>query len=303
MRKGLHAVIRSMTGFGEASTTHEEAHYHVEVRTLNAKYFKAVIRLPEQIQALEAELESVLRSRLGRGTITLTVSITDDSPDAAFDINHRALDRYVEQLRRSSSVGEGLVPLDAAALLSLPGVLQPPADEEDRLHRARDAVLDLVERACGKVVEMREHEGRGLRQELVAQRERVDERLNEIAGRAPAVVEEYQARLEERIRSLLSVAGVSSEDVDIMREVAAYAERSDINEEVVRLRGHMEQFGELISQESAAPIGRTLDFLCQEMLREANTIASKSSDGAISRDIVMVKGAIDRIKELVQNVE
>jgi len=292
-----------MTGFGEASTTHEAAHFHLEVRTLNAKYFKAVIRLPEQAQALEAELESALRRRLHRGTITLTASITDDSPQAAFDINHRAFDRYVEQLRQARSIADGQVALDAAALLALPGVLQPPADEEDRLSRARDAMLKLVDIACDKVVDMRVREGGALYEELRAQHDAIGERLDAIATRAPSVVEEYQKRLEERIRTLLAAIGASSDEVEIVREVAAYAERTDINEEIVRLRGHIEQFAELTSGKSAKPVGRTLDFLCQEMLREANTIASKSSDAAISRDIVIIKGAIDRIKELVQNVE
>jgi uncharacterized protein (TIGR00255 family) len=296
-------MIRSMTGFGEGSAQIDGVHYFVEVRSLNNKYFKAVIRLPDELQGLEAEMESHLRQRLSRGTITLIASCTDASGSAAHTINQAALARYIEQLRKLPDVASGQVAMEIAPLLQLPGVLQPPADEEERLNRARKAFSPLLDRACDGLLAMREREGQMLRAELAQQRELIRERLTRIAERCPAVVADYEKRLKQRIEVLLNGHDARVDAVDIVREIAVYAERTDIAEEVSRLGGHLEQFKSLLGEGEDRPVGRTLDFLSQEMLREANTIASKSPDAEISRWIVDVKGAIDRIKEQAQNVE
>ena len=295
-------MIRSMTGFGEASAQQDGVHYFVEVRSLNSKYFKAAIRLPEAYQGLEAEMESALRRRVHRGTVTLTGSCTDTSEAAAFEVNHLALERYIEQIRKAPMVAKGSVSIDVAALLALPGVLQPPANEEVRLHKARAAFLPLLNKACDGLQAMREVEGKALREDLLRQRDLIATLLAKISERAPTVVAEYEARLQSRIQTLLKSADLRVDPVELIREIAVYAEKTDIAEEIQRLTGHIEQFSQL-QDESDKPVGRTLDFLSQEMLREANTIASKSPNADISRAIVEVKGAIDRIKEQVQNVE
>jgi uncharacterized protein (TIGR00255 family) len=292
-----------MTGFGEASAQIDGVHYFVEVRSLNSKFFKAVIRLPDAFQGLEAEMETSLRHRLARGTITLTANCTDVSESAAYEINVKALDRYIEQIRQAPLVAQGGLSIDVASLLTLPGVLQPPANEEARLQRARAAFLPLLDKACRGLEAMRETEGRALRDDLLAQRDLIADRLAQIAARAPAVVAEYEARLQSRIQTMLQAADLRVEPVELIREIAVYAERTDIAEEVNRLGGHIEQFSQLLNADADKPVGRTLDFLSQEMLREANTIASKSPNSDISRAIVEVKGAIDRIKEQIQNVE
>lgn len=296
-------MIRSMTGFGEASGVVEGVHYFLEVRSLNNKYFKSTIRLPEEFQGLEAEFESELRKRLTRGTITLVGKCSDASGSAAYTINHQALSNYVEQIRKVPQASDGTVRLDLAALLSLPGVLQPPADEEQRLHRARAAFMGLLDASIKRLLEMRAQEGRTLIADLMTHHALIVDRLARIKERAPAVVDEYQKRLQTRIETLLQSAGVRFEQAELLKEVAVFAERSDISEEIARLSAHMDQFRELLSNNDPRPVGRTLDFLAQEMLREANTIASKSGDAAISRDCVEIKGAIDRIKEQVQNAE
>lgn len=296
-------MIRSMTGYGEASAQIDGVHYFVEVRSLNNKYFKAVLRLPEVFQGLEAEMESRLRQRLSRGTITLAASCTDASASAAYEINHLALERYVNQLRKVPMVGSGELKLDISSLLSLPGVLQPPSDEEDRISRGRAAFAPLLEKAVDGLLSMRQREGRMLVDDLSQQRELIINRLGLIREQAPGVIAEYEKRLKARIEAMLHGAEARIDAVDLIREIAVYAERTDIAEEITRLGGHMDQFGQLLSGSEDRAIGRTLDFLAQEMLREANTIASKSPDAAISRSIVEIKGAIDRIKEQAQNVE
>lgn len=296
-------MIRSMTGFGDASEQYASSHYFVEVRSLNNKYFKSTIRLPEEYQGLEAELESELRRRLTRGTITMIGRVNDASAGAALEINHEALTRYVEQVMRSPVVADGKVSLDLGALMALPGVVQPPADEDVRLERARIAFVELLGRACDHLISMRQREGAMLVEDLLGHHALIADRLAKIQARTPVVVEEYEKRLRQRVQTLLSEAGLSVEPGDLIREVAIFAERSDVAEEVQRLSAHLEQFDSLVRNDDGRPVGRTLDFLSQEMLREANTIASKSGDAVISREIVEIKGAIDRIKEQVQNVE
>jgi uncharacterized protein (TIGR00255 family) len=150
---------------------------------------------------------------------------------------------------------------------------------------------------------MRSREGEVVRAELEGFGIRMRSLLEAIATRAPKVVELYRDRLHQRIQSLLEDVGTSLGEEDLVREVAVFAERSDIAEEVVRLGGHLDQFFDLLGTPGGEPIGRTLDFLTQEMLREANTIASKSSDSEIARAVVEVKGLIDRVKEQAANVE
>lgn len=296
-------MIRSMTGFGEAAASHEGVHYAVELRSLNNKYFKSSIRLPDHLQVLEAELESTLKRCITRGTVTLSASSTDTSASAALDINHQALDRYIEQLRKVSAVKSGELSIDVGSLLTLPGVLQQRVDDEARVQRARGVLTKLVEVACEHLLSMRRREGSLLVEELSLHRDAIAERLAKIQELAPNVVNQYERRLRERIKAMVIEAQLRVEPADLVRELAVHAEKTDIAEEVSRLRGHIEQFSEMISNGDGMPVGRTLDFLAQEMLREANTIASKSPDEYISRLIVEVKGVIDRIKEQVQNVE
>ena len=292
-------MIRSMTGFGTASTEVNGARYVVELRSLNSKYFKALIRLPDELQGIEAEIEPELSRRLARGSVVLTVRFSDTSADAAAQINTKALASYIEQLRSISGDGQSI---DISQLVSLPGVLVTGTGEE-LLQQARSVLKKLVVEACDGVLAMREREGLMLHDELHRHRRAIAARLEIIARRAPIVVEQYRIRLRERINALLAESSTALREEDLIREVAVYAERSDITEEVTRLQGHLEQFSEIIDGDGDGPTGRTLDFLTQEMLREANTIASKCLDVEISREIVEVKGDIDRIKEQVQNVE
>jgi uncharacterized protein (TIGR00255 family) len=288
-----------MTGYGEASAHLGGVQYFLEVRSLNNKYLKVVLRLPDALQSLEAELESKLRERVSRGTVTVTASVSDNSASAAFEVNKNALARYIEQIQEAS----GGAPVDIASLMALPGVLQPPADAEGRLDATKAALFDLLNKAVAQLTAMREREGKALVADLRSHHEFIAARVVKLKEIAPGVIHEYEKRLRSRIDALLAESGVKVDTVDLVREIAAYAERTDIAEELNRLGAHLEQFMELLTSTDSRPLGRTLDFLAQEMLREANTIASKSPDAAISRLAVEIKGAIDRIKEQAANVE
>lgn len=292
-------MIRSMTGYGEASAHVNGVHYFLDVRTLNNKYFKSTIRLPEEFQALEAELEARLRERISRGSVVLSANCTDESESAAHDINRKALNKYLEQLQGLGVGGQ----TDLAVLLQLPGVLQPPLHDDAKMERIKATFLGLLDQALDQLLAMREREGRALVEDLRQHHALIAERLRDVAARAPEVVAEYQRRLKSRIETMLNDANVRVDTVDLIKEIAVYAERTDIAEEIKRLTGHLDQFLALLTSTDRRPLGRTLDFLAQEMLREANTIASKSPDAQVSRCAVEIKGAIDRIKEQAANLE
>lgn len=289
-----------MTGFGSASIEAERTHYHLEIRTLNSKYLKAHVRMPDDLQGLEAEVESSLAKHISRGSAVVTLRVSDASANAAAQLNLESLKRYVEQLR--SVADDDRAHIDLGALINLPGVIIEERTDA-LIEQARPVVLELLEQACANVVTMRNREGETLHRELHRHREVVATHLAVVEAHVPQLIDLYQQKLRQRMESLLADSGAAVRDEDILREVAVFAERSDIAEEVARLHGHLHQFAELIDSDGSEPIGRTLDFLAQEMLREANTIGSKCLDVEVARRIVEIKGAIDRIKEQVQNVE
>jgi uncharacterized protein (TIGR00255 family) len=293
-------MIVSMTGFGDATVQKDGTHYAVEIRSLNNRYFKPTIKLPENISGLEPELESMLREKLGRGSITCILKMRQDSAEAAYHINVPALNAYLAQLRQVKGL-DGIVTIDLASLVELPGVCQEPRDETDEIAKHGDTVRSLTKAAIVKLNAMRDREGHALFAELMKQVGVITVALSEIQKRAPAVIEDYHKRLQQRVNQLLSKAELRVSEPDLIKEVAVFAERADIAEEIQRLTSHLSAFEEACRKDEHA--GRKLDFITQEMLREANTIASKANDGAIARNIVEIKGAIDRLKEQVQNVE
>jgi uncharacterized protein (TIGR00255 family) len=293
-------MIISMTGFGDATAERGNTHYAVEIRSLNNRFFKPVIKLPEILSGMEPELESMLREKLGRGSITYILKMRSDSAEAAYHINIGALKSYLEQLQQVKGL-DRFVQIDLAGLVQLPGVCQEPRDETDEIERHGPVVRDLTERAIVKLDAMRRREGQSLFAELMRHAELIAANLREIQKRAPLVIEDYHRRLSQRISQLLAKAELQVNQTDLVKEVAVFAERADICEEIQRLTSHMDAFEQSCGTGEHA--GRKLDFIAQEMLREANTIASKANDAPIARHIVEIKGAIDRLKEQVQNVE
>lgn len=289
-------MIRSMTGFGDARVERGGVTYSLEVRSVNHRYLKAQVRLPDEFAPLEGGLEETLRGLLQRGSVTVRCSAEGSPASQAGAINEGVLEAYLTTIEAASGKLGANATVDMAGLLALPGVLRAePLDA--RLAAAREAFTELLPKACEKLVEMRKREGAALHAELAELCGVVSASLDVVQSKAPEVSKLYETRLKARIEQLLPEA----EPVDIVREVAAYAERCDVNEEISRLSGHVEQF--LLAIEEDGPVGRKLDFIAQEMLREANTIASKSPDADLSRAAIDAKAAIDRIKEQVQNVE
>jgi len=291
-------MILSMTGYGEVQRDEKGVSYALELRSLNNRYFKASIKLPENLSVFEPQVEKMLRDRLVRGTVNYTLRIRDTRPSAAQEVNVAALQAYLDQLATLKSLA--VIRIDLAQMLLLPGVLQPPQISEEEHEHLWAIVESMTTEGIDRLEEMRRSEGGALREDLITQCSAIREHLQEVRKRAPVVVQDYHQRLLNRTNELLGNGTLELKLDDLKREVALYAERCDINEEVSRLSFHMDQFERFCNSKEAA--GRKLDFLAQEILREANTIASKSNDSEIAHHVVVIKGAIDRLKEQVQNV-
>ncbi len=293
-------MLRSMTGFGNAQGNVEGVEYSVELRSVNNRYFKASIKLPEMWQHAEGEIEKLLRTKLFRGTVNFSLRMRLPDEQAAYRVNTSALSSYVEQLRVVEMDANPSLRIDLASLLQLPGVCEPP-QVSDLCESTYEGMMALLNLALDQLVAMRQREGQEVKADLIQQCDVIERNLAAVAVRSPLVVKDYHKRLADRVAELTHTGNIALDEDILAREVAIFAERCDIAEEIARLTGHVKHFRATMA--SPEPGGRKLDFLAQEMLREANTIGSKANDAEIAVAVVDMKTAIDRIKEQVQNVE
>ena len=291
-------MLLSMTGFGEARIQDDRWTVSVEVRTVNNRHLKLNARISEPYSALEPEVEKLVRESVRRGTVQLTLRI--DRPRRAEDyrLNLVALKSYRDQLQAIQSEGG---PIEIISLLTLPGIVEErrsavddPRDDWPELARLIAVSLQMLQKS-------RSDEGRAMAAELLTLGRSIRDGLEKVAKRGPEVVASYQKRLIERVQNLVRDQGITLEAKDLTREVAIHAERADVAEEITRLRAHLDQYSEVIDDPESS--GRKLEFVIQEMGRETNTIGSKANDVEISRAVVEMKGALEKIRELIQNVE
>jgi uncharacterized protein (TIGR00255 family) len=300
-------MLNSMTGFGAATADKHGISCSVEIRSVNNRYFKAVIKLPDKLAMLEPDVDRTLRTAIARGSIVLSMSVKDHLSTASISVNQQVLQIYVEQAKatyHALAQGENKIinpRVDVAALFDLPGVIEAGEDTAEYLDAHRVLAVSLVKEAMDRLGEMRAKEGAALWADLQKHLLVIRTALAKIAEQAPVVVRAYHEKLKNRVNQMVSDAKLSLSDSDLLKEVALFADRADISEEIARLGGHLDQFTAVCEREDQA--GRKLDFISQEMLREANTIASKANDSMIARLTVDIKSSIDRIKEQVQNIE
>jgi uncharacterized protein (TIGR00255 family) len=290
-----------MTGFGEAHQQADGLAVVVEVRTINNRYFKFSMRASEGYSALESQLEAVVREQIKRGTVQVSLQVARSTSPEDYSLNTAVLDGYRRQIgdlqQRWGTNGD--VPL--ANLLLLPGVVDEKISNPSTVSADWPVIESTLQAALAHLAKMRRDEGRAMAADLTTNCALIEKELKQISARAPLVVEAYRSRLEERVRTALEEHQFSLNPADLVREVAVYAERGDISEEIVRLGSHLQQFQQIMASDDSA--GRKLEFLTQELLREVNTIGSKSTDVEIARGVIEMKAAIDRLREMIQNVE
>lgn len=294
-------MIRSMTGFGRASFEVEGQSFLVELRSLNHRHLDLQLRLARAFSFLEPELRGRLRDRFGRGKLDLVVSQpAGQRVPPRLQVDTESARCYLAAARELADEPGVEGRIDVAALLSLPGVtsLAEPELGEDLL---RPALLEAVDRAASMVDEMRRAEGSALERDLRQHLEQVEALGRSLAARAQDVQKTARQRLQQRLEDLARETGLGDEG-RLYHELALAADRLDVSEELVRLESHVAQFRSLLDT-SGEPVGRRCEFLLQEMAREANTVGSKVGDAGVAHLVVELKGALERLREQVQNVE
>ncbi len=292
-----------MTGYGDACRERDAIRVSVELRTINSRHFKLVIRAPEGYASLEPKIEAAIRKHVRRATVHAVIKVERASQENQHALNLETLTAYFRQIERWLETHKlpKDVPPPLEALLLMPGVVEEKGGATSTVAESWPVIEDTLGAALAKLGEMRIREGAAMQQELAAHCQTIEEQREKIEHRAPRVVDNYRERLTEKMQTILAEHEVTVEAADLLREVGIFAERSDVAEELMRLASHLEQFQRIMEQEAGA--GRKLEFVVQEMFRETNTIGSKANDYDISRRVVEMKAAIERIRELIQNVE
>lgn len=290
-----------MTGHGDAQAESSGLRVSVDVRAVNSRFFKINVRGGDIGGDLESKIEALVKKRVRRGTVTLQLQVKSESA-SNYRINQDVLRSYFKQLSRIDTnlnlTASGNVTLDT--MLTLPGVV-----ESDNSTDSSDETWKLIETVTGEALDnfqkMRQVEGQAMAEDLEKNLSVIAGELEKIEARSPEVVAAYETRLTERINGLLEKHDVAVSAGDVIREVGVFSERADISEECVRLRSHLDQFHSIMENSDVA--GKKLDFVVQEMFRETNTIGSKANDAVIAKHVIEMKSCVERIREMIQNIE
>jgi uncharacterized protein (TIGR00255 family) len=299
----LHSMIRSMTGFGRAEVRGDTLVVTVEARSVNHRHLDVALRLPRALAALELEARRVVSSRLERGRVDVVVQITTLADSTQRVVADAALAR--EYVARARALGAELADLGVTGAISLewllqrPGVIRMEEAEPTDVTVPWPTLEQVLGRAIDELVERRSAEGERLAQDLRGLRAELATIVETMAARAPAGVARREERLRERLRGLLGAAGL--DEARILTEAAVWADKADIAEELTRLRAHLAELALVLDK--GGPVGRTLDFLLQELGREVNTVASKADDLELSQAALAGKGVLEKMREQVQNLE
>lgn len=292
-------MIQSMTGFGRRQTSWQDGSVTVEIRSVNHRFLEVACRLPRSLSHLEETLKKAVQQRCARGRIDLTVSLQGARSKAGtVNLDQSLVKQYHQTLRTLKRSLKLRGAIDLALLVGLRDVVsvsdQPPEDP-----KLGKLVVRLVAESLDDLAGMRSREGKALAKDMLARLRVIGDQRLRVAARAPLVTHEAFDRMKGRVEKLL---GDAVPDIArLHQELAAFADRTDITEELVRLDSHMVQFAEILNR--SEPVGKTLDFLLQEIGREVNTIGSKANDAEIAGHVIQMKTELERIREQVQNVE
>ena len=292
-------MIYSMTGYGRAGQLIDGRDISVEIRSVNHRFFEFSARLPRSMGYLEKTLKELVHSRVARGKVDLSLSVLSlEEPGAQVLLNRPLAEGYLSALRE---LGQQMDVEDDISLSSLARfgdifVLRKSEVDEDALSHA---VKEVATQALEQYLAMRRTEGEKLRQDIVSRLESILAFVGQVEERSPQIAEQYRERLYQKLCEVLENQQIDAQR--ILTEAAVFAEKTAVDEETVRLRSHISQLKETLSDDGQ--VGRKLDFLVQEMNREANTIGSKAHDIEISKVVVEIKSEIEKIREQIQNIE
>lgn len=292
--------MKSMTGYGKGMVAGDDFSVSVDLKTVNNRFLDIHLRVGSELAALEPSIKKRINSRLSRGRVDVTVSM-ERVAQIAYEINRPLIAGYVSALKQLQQDFNIAGELDINVIARIPGALQPARNGiDDRITGALERALD---QALDELEKMRVQEGDALKQELRERVQKIEALVPIIEASAAGLADAYRLRLQKRIGELLNRGGqvIEIDPVRLAQEVAYLADRSDVSEEMVRLRSHLSQFQEALDAQGDS--GKMLDFLLQELNREANTTLSKSTDLAIKEAGLAIKAEVEKLREQVQNVE
>jgi uncharacterized protein (TIGR00255 family) len=292
--------MKSMTGFGRGQVSSENFAVSVEIKTVNNRFLDLNLRLSPELQTLEADLKRLISARLLRGRIDVNLQY-ERTEEIVYELNRPLISGYVAAMKQMQEEFSLSGEPDLNVIARLPNALQPK--KEDLSAEFSEAVKTVLENALDELEKMREAEGEALKTELFFRLSEIENRLPRIEAESAKVADEYQVRLTKKLNDFLakSDSQIEIDQARLAQEVAYLADRSDISEEIMRLRSHIEHFRTISEDEK--DVGKRLDFLTQELNREANTIASKTNNLIVKESALAIKSEIEKIREQVQNVE
>jgi uncharacterized protein (TIGR00255 family) len=292
-------LIRSMTGFGRGEWSQGGNLFIAEIRTVNNRFRDVILRLPKAFQSLEDEIRSLVASRIKRGRVEVSVQVEKAKEEPyALELNVPLVTSYLRIMKELSDrfgIENHVNPFDLCQLRDV--ILFKP--EEQSVDEVRAGIQEVIGQALESCDRMRAREGEAIEQDLMKRIIFVRKCLEEIDVRTSLVVKDYREKLRERVERLAN--GIQLDESRLVQEVALFADRCDITEEISRARSHLDQFTGYLSSEDG--VGRKLDFLLQEINREINTMSAKASDSSISLKAVEMKAELEKLREQVQNVE
>jgi len=287
-----------MTGFGAASRETDEYRLDVELRTVNNRFLKFINKMSDELTAYYTEIEKTVRGHVNRGTIYCTVRFSS-SKEPGYTINWNVVKSYYEECTGAIQDVPHADSVSVDTLLGLPGSVE--SRHKTIAPGQIKTVLEVVNEALFNLLTMRKAEGEQLKEECIIKKNEIESLLDGVRKLAPKVVEMYRDKLTDRVNQLLTGSGVTYTKTDFAREVALFADRANIDEEIDRLSSHLSQFEKIFND--GGVIGRNLEFLVQEMFREANTMTSKTQDIELIQVILGIKSGVDKLREQVVNIE
>lgn len=294
-------MIKSMTGFGRCRTVLHGREISVEIKSVNHRFFEFSCRTPKGYSFLDDKLKALVNSRVSRGKIDMfvTVGAAEDTP-AEVKINHSLVSGYINAMKEISETYGIENDVTVTAISRFPDVYTVSKAPENEEEITAD-VLEAANTAIDGFIAMREAEGEKMKADILGRAEVILATVDEIDERSPQTVKEYEERLLDRINRTLQDYNINIDEQRVLTEVAVFADKVAVAEETVRLRSHFAQLSKIM--ESQTPIGREIDFIIQEMNREANTIGSKVQDAEIAHKVVKIKSEIEKMREQIQNIE
>ena len=294
-------MIKSMTGFGRCRTVLHGREISVEIKSVNHRFFEFSCRTPKGYGFLDDKLKALVNSRVSRGKIDMfvTVGTAEDTP-AEVKINHSLVSGYINAMKEISETYGIENDVTVTAISRFPDVYTVSKAPENEEEITAD-VLEAANTAIEGFIAMREAEGEKMKADILGRAEVILATVDEIDERSPQTVKEYEERLLDRINRTLQDYNINIDEQRVLTEVAVFADKVAVAEETVRLRSHFAQLSKIM--ESQTPIGREIDFIIQEMNREANTIGSKVQDAEIAHKVVKIKSEIEKMREQIQNIE